>query len=100
MATAKQLAALAKARKARAAKAKKKAPVKRKTPVKRKSTSANTASHYVIYTTVNRKKYYFTGSNLDTELSKARTYANKHIADAAIEIAKGYGGNFKAEKKS
>lgn len=99
MATAKQLAALKKARAARAKNAKKKTPVKRKVATKKKSTSANASSHYVIYKTHNRKKFYFTGSKLDDEITKARTYANKHLADAAIEMAKSFGVKLIALKK-
>ena len=90
MATKKQLAALAKARAAR----------KKKTATTRKKTVRKTAStHYVLCQTVRGKRYCFTGKNLDTEESKARTYANKHIADAAVEMAAALGKKFTAVKK-
>ena len=93
MATAKQLAALAKARAARKknlSKTAKKATT-RKTPVKRRTTrKTNPSDSYVVTVRKNSKLYYFTGKVLDTDIDKARTYSNQWIAKAAVEVLRAF----------
>ena len=111
MATAKQLAALKKARAARkknlAAASKKRSTTKRKAPAKRKVATKKPARKkvsnyggYVIYVNNDRKRYYFTGKAFDDEISKARTYSNGYLADAAMQMAKTLGLDVKKAKKS
>ena len=102
MATAKQLAALKKARAARAKNAKSKTPTKRvaktvrkKVPVKRTVNKAK----YVIYTMHGRKQWYFDGAKLNDNVSEAKIYDSIREANIAIEIASCYGGKFTYLKK-
>lgn len=102
MATPKQLAALKKARAARAKNTKKKTPVKRVTKTTRKKAPvkrAVTKAKYVIYTTHNRKRWYFDGAKLNDDISEAKEYDSIRETNIAIEIASCYGGNFNYLKK-
>lgn len=99
MATAKQLAALKKARAARAKNLKKKSPVKkttrktvaRKSPAKKRSTrKSNPTSVYYVTVRKGGKLYYFTGKNLDTNEDKARSYSNQWLAKAAVEVLRAF----------
>lgn len=93
MATAKQLAALKKARAARAKKS-----VSKTT---KKTTRKSNPEKYVVYVVNRNRNFYFTGkSTLDTNIATAKIFRSKlHAVDVA-SVLKLFGREAKVGKKS